>query len=267
VFLAEKLEISDITPGEIDTAHRVGPITKDGTQTLLVRFFRRELVDYILGSKKMLKGKNSSIFQDTTQKNRKLIYDLNQRPEVEGAWCAGVSIWAKLHSSNRKIRVGITTNLDKLLAVKDKDQPLAPQATNGLGPDDTILEPESLLNHTLAKKPITELPKETSTTSTQPPATPTDHTLVNQSVTDVSQETASTSNLPPKPKPTTAELASSTIVTKPPVTTQNSHQSTVLIGAENSPNEGGALLAFSLLNSTATLIGDPVTTQAVPKVN
>jgi hypothetical protein len=119
-FLEEKLGIKDIKPGEIDTAHRLGPITEEGNQTLLVRFFRRELVDYILSSKRMLKGKNASLFQDTTQKNRKLIFDLGKRPEVESAWCSGVSIWAKLHSRNKKIKVGITSDLDSLLAKPEK---------------------------------------------------------------------------------------------------------------------------------------------------
>jgi hypothetical protein len=127
-FLDEKLGINYFKPGEIDTAHRIGPVTEEGNQTLLVRFFRRELVDYILSSKRMLKGKNASLFQDTTQKNRKLIFDLGKRPEVESAWCSGVSIWAKLHSKTKKIKVGITSNLDSLLAKPDKTESFEPES-------------------------------------------------------------------------------------------------------------------------------------------
>jgi hypothetical protein len=113
-FLATKLDIKNIKSHEMDTAHRIGRV-KDGKQTLLVRFFRRETVDFILGNKRMLKGEDLSCFQDTTRKNRTLIYDLNQRPEVESAWCQGVTIWAKLHSSANKFKVSITEDIDKAI--------------------------------------------------------------------------------------------------------------------------------------------------------
>jgi hypothetical protein len=116
-FLAEKLEIKNVRAMDMDTAHRLGPIV-DGKQTVLVRFFRRQVVEDILNSKRMLKGKNMSIFQDTTRKNRTLIWNLTQRAEVEGAWCANGKVWAKLHEKNKKIRVSITEDLDKVLSKK-----------------------------------------------------------------------------------------------------------------------------------------------------
>jgi hypothetical protein len=63
----------------------------------------------------MLKGKVSSIFEDTTYRNRCLIWDLSQRPEVERAWNRAGVIWAKLHNRETKIRVEITDDLDVVL--------------------------------------------------------------------------------------------------------------------------------------------------------
>jgi hypothetical protein len=98
----------------MDTAHRIGPI-KDGNQNILVRFFRREIVDIILTNKRMLKGESMSLFQDTTRRNRTLIWNLSQRAEVESAWSQSGSVWAKLHSNPKKIRVKITDNIDEVL--------------------------------------------------------------------------------------------------------------------------------------------------------
>jgi hypothetical protein len=113
-FLATKLDIKNISPLEMDTAHRLGPI-KDGNQTILVRFFRREIVDIILNNKRMLKGETMSLTQDTTRRNRTLMWELSQRAEVESSWNQSGSVWAKLHSNPNKVRVKITDNIDDVL--------------------------------------------------------------------------------------------------------------------------------------------------------
>jgi hypothetical protein len=114
-FLAEKFNIKNIEPADIDCAHRVGTV-KEKKQTLLVRFFRREIVEHILSNRKMLKGSEISVFEDTTVKNRTLIYDLNQRAEVEIAWSQSGKVWAKLYNNDKRIRVLVTENLDTVMA-------------------------------------------------------------------------------------------------------------------------------------------------------
>jgi hypothetical protein len=89
---------------------------KEKKQTLLVRFFRREIVEHILFTKKMLKGSEISLFEDTTIKNRTLIFDLNQRAEVEIAWSQSGKVWAKLYNIDKRIRVLVTENLDTVMA-------------------------------------------------------------------------------------------------------------------------------------------------------
>jgi hypothetical protein len=80
-----------------------------------VRFFRREIVDYILKSKKMLKNRTFSVFEDSTALNQNLLFELKDRPEVEAAWILGGSVWAILNGpekNKKKIKVSINDNLD-----------------------------------------------------------------------------------------------------------------------------------------------------------
>jgi hypothetical protein len=114
-FLVDTLNITNIKHGDIDCAHRVGSI-KDKKQTILVRFFRREIVDYILRSKKMLKNTSFSMFEDATGINKRLLRELKDRPEVESAWIMGGKVWAKLHGRDRKMKISINDNLDYKLA-------------------------------------------------------------------------------------------------------------------------------------------------------
>ena len=114
-FLAEKLNITNISPDDIDCAHRIGTV-KDKRQTLLVRFFRREIVENVLLVKKNLKGSPVSMFEDSPVKNRTMVWDLNQRAEVESAWTKAGKVWAKLFNIEKKVRVMITDDIDLVLA-------------------------------------------------------------------------------------------------------------------------------------------------------
>ena len=117
-FIHKELNITNIKHTEIDTAHRLGNL-KNGNQVLLVRFFRREIVDYILKSKKMLKNTSFSTFEDSTALNQNLLFELKDRPEVEAAWILGGSVWVILHGpekNKKKMKVSINDNLDVKLA-------------------------------------------------------------------------------------------------------------------------------------------------------
>ena len=91
-FFAEYLNVNNISPEDIDCAHRIGAV-KDRKQTLLIRFFRREIAEHLLSNKKMLKGKTFAIFEDKPQLNMNLIFKVSKRAEVERAWNMGGSVW------------------------------------------------------------------------------------------------------------------------------------------------------------------------------
>jgi hypothetical protein len=113
-FLNEHLNIHDVTTDDIDCAHRVGAV-KNHKQTMLTRFFRRDIADRIIKTKRILKGKDLVLHEDTTGLNRKLINDLNKRAEVESCWYIGGTIWAKKTNSTRKFKVSINDNINHIL--------------------------------------------------------------------------------------------------------------------------------------------------------
>ena len=115
-FFSEFLNIQNIKPEDIDCAHRVGYPGRDGAQTMLVRFFRREICEYLQRSKKMLKGRPIVMFEDTSYKNRQLLNALTNRAEVESTWCIAGRVWAKLHHYPNKVKFSIIDDLDVKLA-------------------------------------------------------------------------------------------------------------------------------------------------------
>jgi hypothetical protein len=114
-FLATFMNIHNIAPGDIDCAHRVGDVKKF-KQTMLVRFFRREIVEFLLKTRKVLKKKGYVIHEDTSYQNRSLLNTLSDRPEVEYAWCMGGKIFVKKHNSDQKIKISIIDDIDTKLA-------------------------------------------------------------------------------------------------------------------------------------------------------
>ena len=118
-FFATYLDIKDIMPEQIDTAHRIGAV-KNHKQTLMIRFFRRELAEYVLKNKRVLKGKEKSIFEDSPRLHRDLLFKLSKRAEVEQAWNMGGSVWVKLHATTRKFKVSINDDLDVVLKPKHR---------------------------------------------------------------------------------------------------------------------------------------------------
>jgi hypothetical protein len=55
-LIHEKLKLERMSPQDIDCAHHVGAVTDKGKQTMLVRFFARDLADDVMKHKRNLKG-------------------------------------------------------------------------------------------------------------------------------------------------------------------------------------------------------------------
>jgi hypothetical protein len=128
-FCKDKLEIRDIVATDIDSAHRLGEI-KEGKQTIIMRFFARDVVDYLLRNKTRLKNSNIMLFEDMSYKDRTLLHALKERTlEVESAWYLAGKIWAKLRSG-RKIHVTIIDDLNTVLRGKGKPRKRKPYQRN-----------------------------------------------------------------------------------------------------------------------------------------
>jgi hypothetical protein len=121
-FILEHLKVSNVGIHELDCTHRVGRISSENKQTMLVRFFKRDLTDHLLSKKKLLKTTDYVMFEDTTWINRRLINTLNRRPDIEKAWCIGGTVWAKARNTDQKTKVGINDDLDELFSTYSNEQ-------------------------------------------------------------------------------------------------------------------------------------------------
>jgi hypothetical protein len=142
-FITTHLNIHNIRLEDIDTAHRLGAV-KNFNQTILTRFFRRDIVDALLKVKKTLKGKKLVIHEDGTSLNRTLINDLNRRAEVEQAWQMGGKVWVKL-TDGPKFKVTINDDLNWKLNPQNhqiRDNYTAPTAQMA----ESITHPASIEN-------------------------------------------------------------------------------------------------------------------------
>ena len=81
-FLRENLKMN-VPVSEIDCAHRVGRV-QDGKQPMLVKFFRRDIVDEIIKRRRQLAGKSYVIYEDSTILNRKLLNRLHNHAANAG---------------------------------------------------------------------------------------------------------------------------------------------------------------------------------------
>jgi hypothetical protein len=126
-FAKDKLLLTDILTSDIDCAHRVKNVNADGNQPLLVKFFARDTVDYIMRHKKRLKGSEIAIYGDTTQKNRQMLHELNARVDIENSWCQSGKVWAKL-ATGKKMKFTVGDDLQKKISKKKRSSVEAPTA-------------------------------------------------------------------------------------------------------------------------------------------
>jgi hypothetical protein len=115
-FISDVLKIPGIHTTDIDTARRVGNITKEKKQAMLIRLHEMDYVDLILNNKTTLKGSNLVIYEDGSYKNRTLVTALKKDTRVHSAWLAYGSVWAKKTVKGKKFKVHFLDNLDALLA-------------------------------------------------------------------------------------------------------------------------------------------------------
>ena len=156
-FLNENLSIQ-VSVDDIDCAHRLGAV-KNGTQTMLTRFFQRDIADHIMKCKKMLKGKPLVVHEDATLLNRQLINDLNKRPKVESVWTVGGKIWIKLSATQKKMKITINDNLNyKLRTAPTADDFVE---TRNAGQIQSLATATSILNPATTTQAPTSAPTST----------------------------------------------------------------------------------------------------------
>lgn len=104
----------NITPADIDIAHRLGPYRPDGNGPVICKFIARNNKLKTIRARKNLKGTALVIREDLTLKNAKLLEEVTRRDSVKNAWSDEGKIIALLHSG-RKVKVTLGCDLNRLL--------------------------------------------------------------------------------------------------------------------------------------------------------
>lgn len=111
-FLNDHLQLN-VSLNDVDCAHRVGSI-RNGSQPMLVKFFRRDFVESIISKRKQLKGTSYVIYEDSTLANRQLLNRLHNHPLVTRSWLSRGSVWA-VTEPNNKFKVRIFDDINDLI--------------------------------------------------------------------------------------------------------------------------------------------------------
>jgi hypothetical protein len=111
-FITNELKIKNVKLSDIDCAHRVGVVTDKGTQTILTRFFSRDLTQLVIKMRTILKGSDYVVYEDCSYLTKQLLREVKGHPSIESGWQAnGGQVWGKLKNGGRKVKFYLGDNL------------------------------------------------------------------------------------------------------------------------------------------------------------
>jgi len=94
----------NITPSDIDIAHRLGRFNTHKPRAVICKFTHRRTKFEVLRNRKNLKGTRMAISEDLTTENNNLLIKVKRMTCVKSAWTIDGKIWALL-SNDKKIRI------------------------------------------------------------------------------------------------------------------------------------------------------------------
>jgi hypothetical protein len=145
--IKENLKIERVQITDIDCAHRVGYVTATNKQTMLVRFFARDLADDVRSRMKHLKGTGMILYKDATSLNRSLLNRIKDRDDVASVWMQNGKIWARPVANGPKFKIELGDNYEEkmhLQPLEDQDDTNDPEIPNQISPthtQETVTEP------------------------------------------------------------------------------------------------------------------------------
>ena len=69
-IIKSRLNINDISEADIDAAHRIGRPRNDKPRAIIVKFFRRDDKQRVIGARRKLKHSHYVITEDLTELNQ-----------------------------------------------------------------------------------------------------------------------------------------------------------------------------------------------------
>jgi hypothetical protein len=132
-IIHENFKLTHVRPIDIDCAHRLGRVTAKNKQTMIIRFFARDLVDDLKQNMKNLKGSGLILYDDQTQLNRILINTLKARDDIDEVWTGNGNIWARPNKNGPKFKMYIGDDIEQKLGLDplpDSSNPTSPAQSN-----------------------------------------------------------------------------------------------------------------------------------------
>ena len=132
-IIRENFKLDQVRVTDIDCAHRLGRVTAKNKQTMLIRFFARDLVDDLVQRKSNLKGSGLILYDDQTQLNRILINTLKDRDDIDEVWTGNGNIWARPNKNGKKYKMFIGDDIEqklKLNPLPERSTPNSPAPSN-----------------------------------------------------------------------------------------------------------------------------------------
>jgi hypothetical protein len=111
-FIANELKIKNVKYSDVDCAHRVGVVTDKGSQTILTRFFSRDLAQLVNKTRPILKASDQVVYEDCSYLTKQLLREVKNHPSIESGWQANSGqVWGKLRNGGKKLKFYLGDNL------------------------------------------------------------------------------------------------------------------------------------------------------------
>jgi hypothetical protein len=121
-FISNNLKIGNVKFSDIDCAHRVGVVTDKGTQTMLTRFYSRDLAQLLQKNRTTLKGSPLVLFEDCSYLTKKLLREVKDHQGTESGWYSNCQVWGKPLHGGKKMKFDLGDDITNKLHL----QPVVP---------------------------------------------------------------------------------------------------------------------------------------------
>ena len=118
-IIKSRLNINDISEADIDAAHRIGRPRNDKPRAIIVKFFRRDDKQRVIGARRKLKHSDYVITEDLTELSQKLLNRARIHSDVSATWSWNGNIWCITHSGH-KIKLNPYDNINETIANQTK---------------------------------------------------------------------------------------------------------------------------------------------------